>query len=180
MSNTYLHDSDDDASGPDRLLEAFPHDPELALRPTDTSNRNTKSTDTYKNYAFTWNNPAVTASLDLASFFRNYCDYMYFAWEQGKKEGTPHYQGVLRFRNNTRWSQKLRRTFPWVITPVYSTLEKAKVYCMKEEGTKFEYGVSAPWMFDAFDGQVMYDHAVYMPAATFAAFIDGMAKLSFD
>lgn len=94
----------------------------------------------YRNYVFTWNNPADNYRDKMESLVdSNDAQYLVYQMEEGE-EGTPHLQGYIEWtgRKTLTACKKLLPKAHW--EPRKGTQEQAIEYCTKEDTR-----VDGPW-----------------------------------
>jgi len=62
-------------------------------------------------------------------------------FEVGKKEGTPHLQGYLYFREAKTWSVLMKFAHFSYLKPAYASAERNRTYCRKDCELLCEYGI---------------------------------------
>lgn len=104
---------------------------------------NLKNEKTYRNFVFTLNNPTVDEFNALCTVQgTNHVRYILFQLEEGKVEGTPHYQGYIEFEQSVRKSHAIK-LFPRAsFRGRRGTQGEAMAYCVKNDTR-----VSGPWSF---------------------------------
>lgn len=81
----------------------------------------------FRGWFMTWNNPPDTADTAITSM----CDQYVFQHEVGDKEGTPHVQGFLHFKEARKWHQ-VRTMFPGAYLRACKNWQGAMKYCSKQ------------------------------------------------
>lgn len=87
-----------------------------------------------RSYVFTWNNPTLLPPLFIDRLLEKAdgsLDCIIFQEEKGEL-GTPHYQGMLEFRN-PRYFNAIKDWVPWHLERRKGTKYQAFSYCTKEE-----------------------------------------------
>jgi len=85
----------------------------------------------FRNYSMTWNNYAKEDIVYLENYAKNNCSYYVFQEEIGKN-GTPHLQIALEFKNTVSFL-KLKKDFPKCHIEVTRKKFAARQYCQKED-----------------------------------------------
>lgn len=84
-----------------------------------------------RNWCFTYNNPTLT-ELEIADIFENIgINYAIFQLEEGEEDGTPHFQGLVMFKERKRLSQ-IRHLFQAHFS-VCRDPKASRKYCSKPE-----------------------------------------------
>lgn len=91
-----------------------------------------------RNWHFTWNN-YNTASLGVIESLKDETDYICYGKEVAPSSGTPHLQGVIRFKKKKRMKGVKALLNPSVYLDVTSNMEAMIEYCKKDEDF-VEYG----------------------------------------
>lgn len=90
-----------------------------------------------RDYFFTWNNPDISGE-QLAQNLEELCEKFIFQYERGE-EGTPHFQGIIKFKNAHSFSS-VKKMFPKWHTEKPRKEKNCVNYCQKSE-TQIE----GPW-----------------------------------
>lgn len=105
------------------------------IKHTDATNRR------LRNWCFTINNPKESDDIELSSLNHRYlCYQLEIGKGDSKSQGTPHYQGVVVFKNALTFTALKKKLTRAHIEPCQN-LQASIDYCQKEEGR-----LDGPWV----------------------------------
>lgn len=97
------------------------------------------SKDRLKNFCFTLNNYTQQDIDYLSDFYDAYCNYLIYGKEEGDNTHTPHLQGYIQLKKQTRFNTIKKLLCRYHLEKAMGTPEQNMIYCSKG-GCYVEFG----------------------------------------